>query len=116
MKDLHDVMRDVNHFHDNWDIRHKYLYPWTITAKQANKYIARIPIKNIAKVYPFKGSTYGFKQEALFLDFDDIYTCYSAYTRIHSDELIKVINRKKKNQFLILKKKRRYFYAYLEGK
>lgn len=118
MKYLHEIMHDVEHFQDNWDTRHDYLYPWTITSKQANKYIATVPIKNIVDIYPFKGSTYGFKQDALFLDFSDIYACYNQYTRIHSSELIKLINSKKKykNSWLILYKKKRYFYAYLEGK
>lgn len=109
-------MNNQDHYMDNWDTRHQYLYPWTITSKQAKEYISIVPIKNIVKIYPFRGSTYGFKQEALFLDFDDVYTCYNEHTRIHSDELIKVINRKKKYQNLILHKKKRYFYAYLEGK
>lgn len=116
MKYLHEIMHNQDHFHDNWDNRHDYLYPWTITSEQASKYSAIVPIKNIVKVYPFRGSTYGYRQEALFLSFNDVYTCYNDYTRIHSDELIKIINRKKKNQSLILKKSKRYFYAYLEGK
>jgi|21_taG_2_1085346.scaffolds.fasta_scaffold00183_6 hypothetical protein len=116
MKYLHEIMHDQDHFHDNWETRQNYLYPWTITSEQANKYTMIVPIKNIVKVYPFRGTTYGYRQEALFLDFNDVYTCYNNYTRIHSDELIKIINRKKKNQSLILKKSKRYFYAYLEGK
>lgn len=116
MKYLHEIMHNEEHFIDNWDTRHNYLYAWTITSKQSKRYIARVPIKNIVDIYPFKGSTYGFKQEALFLNFSDTYACYNQHTRIHSNELIKLINSKKKYKNLILHKKRRYFYAYLEGK
>lgn len=116
MKYLHEILHNQHHMHDNWDNRSDFLYPWTISKKECDCYLAIVPIKNIIKIYPFRGSTYGFRQEPLFIDFSNEYDVYNDFTRIKSDELIKVINRKKKYQNLILKKKKRYFYAYLEGK
>lgn len=115
MKYLHEVVYSEDHYHENWEFRHKYLYMWTITKEVADKFDAIVPIKNIKNIQPYRAMHY-FPNETLVITFNGPYKVYNGHVRITSTELVKLINRKKKYQNLTLKRKRRYFYAYLEGK
>jgi len=88
---------------------------WTITKEVADKFDAIVPIKNIKNIQPYRAMHY-FPNETLVITFNGPYKVYNGHVRITSTELVKLINRKKKYQNLTLKRKRRYFYAYLEGK
>ena len=73
-----------------------------------------IPIKHIKSITPFRAS-YMYPVETLVVEFDYPYTMYNnGYVRISQKELIKIINRKKKNTKVYLKMARRYLYIHLK--
>lgn len=113
MKYLHEIVKGHAWFHDNWETRHDYIYVWEINDKwiKEKKLIAEVPIRAIKKIEPFRYSHHMYKNETLVVTFHAPYNVYDEWCRIKTDELIKVINRKKKYQSLKLVKKMRYFYV-----
>tara|TARA_R100000655_G_scaffold31517_3_gene63043 strand:- start:2456 stop:2827 length:372 start_codon:yes stop_codon:yes gene_type:complete len=77
-----------------------------------NNLIAKVPIKGIKSIRPFRGSYY-YPNETMIVKFHKPYHVYNNGMRITSNDLMSIINRKKKFQMLDIHKKRRYLYVKL---
>jgi predicted small secreted protein len=77
-----------------------------------NNLIAKVPIKAIRSIKPFRGSYY-YPNETMIVKFHKPYHVYNNGIRMTSNDLVSMIHRKKKFQMLDIHRKRRYLYVKL---
>ena len=120
MKYLHEALVSFDEFHNIMNTMsymsatEQYMTVDRVTEQwiKDNNLIAKVPIKGIKSIKPFRGSYY-YPNETMIVKFNKPYHVYNNGIRITSNDLMCIINRKKKFQMLNIHRKRRYLYVKL---
>ena len=120
MKYLHEVLVSFHEFQRilntmrYTDAIEQYMTVDRVTEKwvKDNNLIAKVPIKAIKSIKPFRGSYY-YPNETMIVKFQKPYHVYNDGIRMTSNDLVCMIHRKKKFQMLDIHRKRRYLYVKL---